>query len=82
MLSPWCCFRPGDGVTRRTLSPESQAGSARMVTRLKDTTTSHTDRRGTIDILPSGSLRVRVYAGLTPRHETTTLPVGDCPTRA
>jgi integrase len=52
-----------------------------MVTRLKDTAASRTDRRGSIDILPSGSLRVRVYAGLTPdtkrpRYLAETIPSG------
>jgi integrase len=52
-----------------------------MVTCLKNTATASTDRRGSIDILPSGSLRVRVYAGLAPdtkrsRYLSETIPSG------
>lgn len=36
------------------------------MTRPKHAAVSHANRRGCIDILPSGSLRVRVYAGLAP----------------
>lgn len=51
------------------------------MTRLKDTADSRADRRGSIDILPSGSLRVRVYAGLAPdtkrpRYLSETVPSG------